>query len=733
MQENTMRTDSRSVGWAVRFCFIGFGRQTLNNHSSAKIKTAITITAVLAIIALAAVHAYYNDPVRLFASRSGMVPANHGCSVVYPFNESIFPPELPSPAFAWRDQAPGVKRWVAGIFLGDTLHPICDTSVARSPWRPSAELWEEIKRCGMGKQVRFRVVGVSGIVLPRVTCSATAQFSISSDSVKAPIFYREVNLPFAEAVKDPSKIRWRFGSISSPDGPPVVLEHLPVCGNCHSFSANGSVVGMDVDYANDKGSYAIAAVEKHIVLDKKKILTWMDFKREDGKFTYGLLSRVSPSGRWVISTVKDRSVFVPRPDIAFSQLFFPVKGVLAVYTPETRSFASLPGADDTAFVQSNPVWSPDEKTVFFIRAPAYELKTSRNGVLLSESECGEFTKGGKPFKYDIYMVPFDKGKGGPPRPLKGASGNGMSNYFPVCSPDGKWVVFCRAANFSLLQPDSRLYILPVGGGTPRIMRCNRSTMNSWHSFSPDGRWMVFSSKEFSPYTQLFLTHIDSSGMDAPPVLLEHFTTPGRAANIPEFVNAPAGSIETIKEQFLDDMSFVRAAQEPLSQGDLSMAISRYKTALRINSGNASAHYNLAYAYEEQGDAAAAREQYLLALKADSTFAPAYNNAALILLQEHDTVKAQRLLERAIALQPDYGDSHFNYGVLLQQKKRLAEAVGHFTIALQSNPGWVQAFERLGETRLAQGKTDLAVQAFSSAYALDSTSEIAKKGLASIKR
>ena len=34
-----------------------------------------------------------------------------------------------------------------------------------------------------------------------------------------------------------------------------VLENLPVCGNCHSFSGNGSVLGLDVDYGNDKGGY----------------------------------------------------------------------------------------------------------------------------------------------------------------------------------------------------------------------------------------------------------------------------------------------------------------------------------------------------------------------------------------------------------------------------------------------------------------------------------------------
>ena len=63
----------------------------------------------------------------------------------------------------------------------------------------------------------------------------------------------------------------------------------------------------------------------------------------------------------------------------------------------------------------------------------------------------------------------------------------------------------------LLQPDSELYIMPAAGGEARRLECNTARMNSWHSWSPNGKWLVFSSKANSPYTQLFLTHIDEQG------------------------------------------------------------------------------------------------------------------------------------------------------------------------------------------------------------------------------
>ncbi|MQY80272.1 MAG: hypothetical protein GH151_13965 [Bacteroidetes bacterium] len=43
----------------------------------------------------------------------------------------------------------------------------------------------------------------------------------------------------------------------------------------------------------------------------------------------------------------------------------------------------------------------------------------------------------------------------------------MSNYFARYSPDGKWIVFCQVESFMLLMPDSKLYIMPAEGGTPR--------------------------------------------------------------------------------------------------------------------------------------------------------------------------------------------------------------------------------------------------------------------------
>ena len=67
--------------------------------------------------------------------------------------------------------------------------------------------------------------------------------------------------------------------------------------------------------------------------------------------------------------------------------------------------------------------------------------------MLSREDDEELFRQTKEYRYDLYRVPFNGGKGGTAEPLRGASGNGRSNYFPKYSPDGRWIVAATS------QPD----------------------------------------------------------------------------------------------------------------------------------------------------------------------------------------------------------------------------------------------------------------------------------------
>ena len=673
--------------------------------------------------------------------------------IEYPLDGTLFPSEIVAPAFRWRDEDVRSDLWLVTVETADGRSRMTHF-VPQREWRPKMRAWAEIKRRSLETPAVVTVIGVDRQAPSKALSAGRVTIRTSSDKVGAPLFYREVNLPFVDAVKDPSTIRWRFGSISSVQRPPIVLENLPVCGNCHSFSADGSVLGMDIDYANDKGSYALAPVRPEMTLTKGAIITWSDYRREEQTPTFGLLSQVSPDGRFVVSTVKDESVFVPKPGLDFSQLFFPVQGILCLYDRQTGAFRSLAGADDPNLVQSNPTWSSDGQYIVFAATRAYRLRRAGGPrtVLLRPADCREFLEDKKPFQFDLYRIPFNGGQGGMPEPLAGASFNGRSNFFPKYSPDGKWIVFCQAANYMLLQPDSELYIIPAAGGPARRLRANTRRMNSWHSFSPNGKWLVFSGKPDSPYTRLYLTHIDEQGESTPAVVLDHLTAPDRAANIPEFVNATSSAIRQIREQFIDDVSYVRAAWEYFKSNDYEDAERQARKALTLNpkSFDALRCLGLALLGRQQHDEAVqclsqaaeinpsdgriyvdlgavfiARNMLdegirhlhkALELAPDSV--EAYSNLAVAAFRRGDKREAMRCWLRTIELQPDDYAAHHNLALAFEEQGNVAQAVEHYRSAARLRPDDAMSQARLGTALCAQGAIKEGLTHLSNAVNLD---------------
>ncbi len=577
------------------------------------------------------------------------VSGDEGFAIIYPFQNSVFPADISPASFIWKPAEKEGGKWHVSFSVEGFSYK---TTTKGTRLKPDDNLWEELKKESKNRDINFTVKNKN--------IEKKLVFRFSKDSVNSPIFYRAIPLPFSYANKYKDRIKWYLGDLST-NRKRVMLENMPVCANCHSFTKDGSILAMDVDYGNDKGNYAITNIERETPIGLKNIVSWSDYKKEDGVMTFGLLAKISPDGKYAISTVKDKSIFVP-VDLSFwySQLFFPVKGLLVCYDVLNKKFFELEGACNPGYVQSSPAWAPDMGNVVFSRA-AYNKDTSleaQENVVLDMRFATDYIHRKKEFKFDLYRIPWNEGKGGTPVAIDGASGNGQSNYFARYSPDGKWIVFCKAENFMLLQSDSKLYIMPAKGGEPRLMNCNTNEMNSWHSFSPNGKWMVFSTKYFGPYTQLFLTHIDENGNDTPPIWLEQLTVDMKAVNIPEFVKTNYDGWCSIKDDFTYTEKYASTvAEHNYNTKDLTTIVEEAEQQIAANPGDYYGHYLKAVMLSEKGDNAlalkSARQCIGIIEGLPAKGFKEYGDLGLAYFIANNPAKAIEMSSKAVEIKPDY--------------------------------------------------------------------------------
>ncbi|HUB28245.1 MAG TPA: tetratricopeptide repeat protein [Terracidiphilus sp.] len=561
-------------------------------------------------------------------------------TVDYPETGSIFPPDIAAPTFTWHDESGNVTEWTIDVTFTDgspSMHfksagpaprigeidPRCVSPNNEVPgltprqatahtWAPAAEDWERIKRRSKGRSATVTIEGIAPRSSDAAVSLGATVIETSKDPVKAPIFYRDVPLipskgergliqPLAK--KDLPLLAWRLRDISQSSSR-LLLTGMHTCANCHSFSLDGKTFGMDIDGpANDKGLYALAPIKQQMSLRNQDVISWSSIKDNTASPSrIGFMSQVSPDGRYVITMLRDLRAqlgnsyyLVNFQDYRFLQVFYPTRGILAWYDRVTGKKHVLPGADDERFVHTNAVWSPDGKSIVFARAEARapEMPGQKAPQRANDPEETQI-------QYDLYRIPFNEGRGGVPVPIEGASNNGMSNSFPKVSPDGRWIVYVESRNAELMRPDSQLYIVPFEGGVARRLRCNRLPMNSWHSFSPNGHWLVFSSKSHSPYTQMFLTHIDDEGNSSPAIAIDNATAANRAVNIPEFVNIPSDGLLRIDVPAAESYRHLDIASELAGEGKLDEAIAEWRKVLELDARNAAAHNSLGAALTVQG-------------------------------------------------------------------------------------------------------------------------------------
>jgi tetratricopeptide (TPR) repeat protein len=228
-------------------------------------------------------------------------------------------------------------------------------------------------------------------------------------------------------------------------------------------------------------------------------------------------------------------------------------------------------------------------------------------------------------------------------------------------------------------------------------------MNSWHSFSPNSRWMVFSSKANTPYTQMFLTHIDENGNDTPPILIPNSTAANRAVNLPEFVNRDYAAFNSIDIPAVAHHQLLQDGLDAIDDGKYEEARGLLEAALDQEPDFTGAMVPLSVALFHLGERDQALETVATAASLSPHDANIRNSHGFLLLQLGRADEAVGEFRAAIEEFPIHPDAHTNLGDALRELGRPGDAIKEYRRSLELNPGDPRISRSLLELLQQQGR------------------------------
>ena len=229
---------------------------------------------------------------------------------------------------------------------------------------------------------------------------------------------------------------------------------------------------------------------------------------------------------------------------------FDTESDLIAYNLESNEVWNIENAADE--MEVFPFWAPDGKTLYYCSAHFEHADSVDKGVdVLSRPE---------EVKYNLYKKSFDPETMvfGQRELVFDAAALGKSATFPRISPNGRFLMFTMAefGVFHIWHHDADLWLMDLQTGETRAMsELNSPDTESYHSWSSNGSWVVFSSRRYDgQYTRPFIAHVDQNGNGTKPFELpcadpDYHRQFMKSYNIPEFMRGPV----TIRPQAFADV------------------------------------------------------------------------------------------------------------------------------------------------------------------------------------
>lgn len=183
---------------------------------------------------------------------------------------------------------------------------------------------------------------------------------------------------------------------------------------------------------------------------------------------------------------------------------------LVFYDADRRTLTNILKTDTE--LETFPCWSPDGLKIFYCSAHVPEFAGANDSL-----RQNIVPRIAKQLHYNLMSLTFDPAtrRFGSPQLEMDCKAIGKSASVPRVSPDGRYILFTLAdyGQFHIWHKSADLYVKDLQSGEVRpLAATNSPDVDSYHTWSSNGRWIVFSSRrDDGSYTRPYIAYFDKEG------------------------------------------------------------------------------------------------------------------------------------------------------------------------------------------------------------------------------
>lgn len=305
------------------------------------------------------------------------------------------------------------------------------------------------------------------------------------------------------------------------------------CMNCHQFQ-----------------NYRTENWQMHVrqVLGGTLIVTGDESRKvnlkTDSTMSAGVYPAWHPTEKLIAYSVNRTRQFFHEKNIQKLEVQDPLSDLI-LYDIDKNEVSKV-AADPLAF-ETFPAWSPDGKTLYYSSARQPEIAT-----LPSDSIAICFDQ----IRYDLMRKSFDPSTKsfGPEELVYDAKSQDLSAMEARISPDGRFLLFSLGGygTFHIWHRDSDLWVMDLESGESRsLTEANSNDADSFHNWSSNGRWIVFTSRrDDGLFSRVYFSYFDREGNAHKPFMLPMNDLSGHKDEVYSY-NVPEFCVEPIRQSVKD--------------------------------------------------------------------------------------------------------------------------------------------------------------------------------------